>query len=358
MLKSLISWTCLLAVTCLTTAHAESEDAGQAASIATAPVLPAKDSFPAGLVSIPAGSNYYSPYAFVVDKKARTLSVWQQIGSELKQVAFFPADLGKREGDKRAENDHKTPEGIYFLQERLEGNSLDFKQYGKRAFTTDYPNYFDRVDGKTGSGIWLHAVPDNVPLTRGSRGCVVVRNDVILDLTQYVKLGRTPILIQNQAETLNGAEREKRTADLTQWLESWRAAWASKDIDAYIAFYDDAFKSLNMNKEEWKAYKARLNAQYKTIGVKLSKPAIYADRDRAVIRFLQQYSSDTHSDFGEKTLFLRKRDGGYRIVGEAWTMDQSKLAKEEIDRANPSAATTAAPQPCTGEGCLQTTSAH
>src|ERR1041385_145138 len=47
---------------------------------------------PYSLDQIPGSSNFYSPYAFVVDKKERTLSVWQQTGSGLKRVADFPAD--------------------------------------------------------------------------------------------------------------------------------------------------------------------------------------------------------------------------------------------------------------------------
>lgn len=289
------------------------------------------DGVPAGLVQLLPSSNYYSPYAFVVDKKSRVLSVWQQTTSGLKKVASFTADLGKSEGAKKARGDHKTPEGIYFLQTRLEGSGLDYKLYGKRAFTTDYPNYFDRMEGKTGDGIWLHAVPDEVPLTRGSRGCVVVRNDSILDLTQYVKLGRTPILIQNHADLTSASELNKTTSDLNQWVESWRAAWEKKDIDNYITNYSDEFRSMKMNREQWREYKTRLNEQYKQITVKISRPAIFADRDRAVVRFLQEYTSDQHSDFGEKVLFLKRESKGFRIVGETWAAESSQVAREEIE---------------------------
>ena len=286
---------------------------------------------PASLIQLLSNSKYYSPYAFVVDKKARTLSVWLQTNSGLKKVASFPADLGKNSGDKRNQGDHKTPEGIYFLERRLEGTSLDFKLYGKRAFTTDYPNYFDRAEGKTGSGIWLHAVPDHVPLTRGSSGCVVVRNDVILDLTQYIKLGRTPILIQNELNLVPQNAVEKENSEFATWLESWRSAWENKNIKAYIDHYSDEFQSMKMDRTQWRDYKARLNEQYKQFTVKISRPALFADRDRAVARFLQAYTSDLHSDFGEKVLYLKKGPGGYKIVGETWGEEASQVAREEID---------------------------
>jgi murein L,D-transpeptidase YafK len=287
---------------------------------------------PSGLVQLPQRSRYYSPYAFVVDKTARTLAVWQQTTQGLNLVAQFPADLGKNNADKRFKGDHATPEGIYFLQERLEGANLDFNLYGKRAFTTDYPNFFDRMEGKTGYGIWLHAVPDKVPLTRGSRGCVVVRNEAILGLSQYVTLGRTPLLIHGKTDLIPPSELEKTTQSLSLWLEGWRSAWEAKKIDDYISAYSEEFKALQMNRSQWRDYKASLNEKYKSIQVRISRPAIFADRNHAVIRFLQEYTSDQHSDFGEKVLWLKKDSAGqFHIVGETWTAESSQIAREEIE---------------------------
>lgn len=297
------------------------------------------ETVPAGLIQLPAHSRYYAPYAFVVDKQARTLAVWQQTGSGLRKVADFPADLGKNSGDKKSVGDAKTPEGIYFLLDRLDGEKIDFSRYGKRAFVTDYPNFFDRREGKTGNGIWLHAVPDHVPLTRGSKGCVVVRNDAILNLTQYVTLGRTPLLIQNQTEQLPLGEMGKISGSLQSWLESWRAAWESKNIDTYISFYDSEFYATEqkMNRSQWRAFKKNLSDRVQKITVHLSKPAIFADRDRAVVRFLQEYTSDQHADFGEKVLYLRRRKDSYRIVGENWNEETSKTARDEIEATTVSA---------------------
>lgn len=306
-------------------------------------------SVPAALMQLPPASKYYSPYAFVVDKKERTLNVWQQTGSGLKKVAAYPADMGRTAGDKRSEGDHKTPEGIYFLQTRLEGPTLDFNLYGQRAFTTDYPNFFDRSEGKGGSGIWLHAVPDKVALTRGSRGCVVVRNDIIAELTQYIRLGRTPILIQTATQMAPVEDVAKTNADLNSWLEGWRTAWEAKNIDGYIAAYSDDFRAMRMNKEQWKVFKNRLNSQYQQITVRLSRPTILIDRDRAIVRFLQEYTSDMHADFGEKVLYLKKEKEGFRIVGEEWTKETSQVAREEIE-ATQNAATTATANADTPKG--------
>ena len=297
------------------------------------------DAVPASLMQLPPASKYYSAYAFVVDKSARTLAVWQQTGTGLKKVVEVPADMGRNSGPKIARGDAKTPEGIYFLQTRLDPPQLEFKTYGKRAFTSDYPNFFDRTEGKTGDGIWLHSVPDEVPLTRGSKGCVVVRNDIILDLTKYIRLGRTPLLIQEKTELQSEPQVQKTSNELGAWIESWRSAWESKNMDQYISAYSQNFKSMHMNRDQWKRFKTHLGEQYKTISVKLSKPTVLTDRDRAVVRFLQEYTSDQHADFGEKVLFLKKDSGGYKIVGEQWTEETSQVAREEIEATTQGAQT-------------------
>jgi murein L,D-transpeptidase YafK len=309
---------------------------------------------PANLLQIPISSNFYSPYAFVVDKSARILTVWQRSPTGLREVAQFPADFGKNSGEKTTQGDFKTPEGIYFLQEKREGASLDFNLYGQRAFTTDYPNFFDRMVGKTGGGIWLHAVPDTVPLTRGSRGCVVVRNEVILDLSQYVKLGRTPILIQDKAQMIPAKELQRSSAEVAQWLDSWRSSWETKNIDSYINHYSRDFRSLNMNRNQWRRYKSRLALAYKSIAVRLSKPLIFVDRSNAIVRFLQEYNSEKHADLGEKVLYLKRTADGYRIVGEAWSEESGDLARQEIDQSK--SATSVSCATADGADCVKTSS--
>src|SRR5690606_32755049 len=101
------------------------------------------------------------------DKANRTLTLWEQKDSVPRLVDAFPMDMGKREGDKTVLGDHRTPEGIYFFVEKYEGPTLNFEEYGIRAFPLDYPNFFDKVLGKTGSGIWLHSIPDTKSLRRG-----------------------------------------------------------------------------------------------------------------------------------------------------------------------------------------------
>lgn len=290
---------------------------------------------PAHLIAIPSGGEYYGPYVLVVDKSARTLDIWKsELDSDGKKkftrVASHPADLGKNNGDKVSEGDAKTPEGIYFLLTKMEGPSLDYKLYGSRAYTTDYPNHFDVLDGKSGSGIWLHSVPDEVPLTRGSRGCVVVRNEIVRTLDPYIRFGRTPIVISEKIETRPFSDAVTASAKLEEWTDSWRKAWESKSFETYMSYYDADFKSMGMNKAQWGEYKARLNKEYGQLTIRLSQPLALEHRGRAIVRFVQNYASDKKADLGEKVLHLISRNGQWKILSETWRADESPAARAAV----------------------------
>lgn len=289
---------------------------------------------PTGLVQAGRDSKIFSPYVFLVDKKARVLSIWQQDENGFKKVAAYTADIGKNVEDKRFLGDHATPEGIYFMETVLEGAGLDFNLYGSRAFTLNYPNYFDRLDHKTGNGIWLHAVPDKVSLRRGSRGCVVVRNDIIKTLQPYFKSGYTPVIIQNEIKFISADQHKNKIVAIQNQISAWQKAWQSKDTENYISFYHPQFKALGMNRTQWKAYKDNLNKTYQSIQLQFSRPVIYEHKNQLVARFIQSYRSDLKQDLGEKTLYFKKEGDKFLILNEEWKENSSASAQEEITRTS------------------------
>tara|TARA_Y100001958_G_C21239821_1_gene567176 strand:+ start:2545 stop:3588 length:1044 start_codon:yes stop_codon:yes gene_type:complete len=256
-------------------------------------------------------------FAFVVDKALRTLSLWKnaQVPS---LFAAYPTDMGRKPGNKLYRGDYKTPEGIYFFQETFTQPYLDFSLYGRRAFTMNYPNYFDLLQNKTGSGIWLHAIPDTQSLNRGSKGCVVVRNNVIEKLKKYIQLKNTPIVVQDKVDYIPPKEWSQQNHSLNQWLAEWKKAWESKNLEEYISYYSEDFKSLGMNKTKWKKYKDELNSKYKFIRVELENTDILKHNDQYIFRFQQKYQSDENQDFGEKYLYVKSVDGKLKILSEQW----------------------------------------
>ena len=301
--------------------HAETKTEERLDPIA---VMPPEGKVPDSLVMWADGPNH-SRFAIIADKGQRTLSVWGKKEGLPYLVEAHPMDMGKKEGDKKYRGDHKTPEGIYFPLSINEGPTLNFDEYGVRAFVLDYPNFFDKRARKTGDGIWLHAIPDTKSLMRGSRGCVVVRNEIIEKITPMIDLNKTPVIILDEAKYITKNELKKRNNNLKTWLENWRAAWASKDLDRYMEFYGDDFRALKMNKKVWRRYKQGLNEKYQSISVKTINPVGFSNGEEAVVTFLQEYESETMKDFGVKTLYLRQNGDSFTISGEQWKAASPEL---------------------------------
>jgi murein L,D-transpeptidase YafK len=292
------------------------------------PVIPTAGLVPENLILI-SDSDSSPKHIFIADKEKRTLTIWSHDKEKIVLVSAYAMDIGKLQGDKVLEGDHRTPEGIYFFQTRKDGNELNFSEYGKRAFTLDYPNYFDRLAKKTGSGIWLHAVPDTTSLMRGSRGCVVVRNEVIDKITPLIVLKSTPLLILDKVSYVKPEVVVARRNHLQNWVEKWKTSWESKNIDDYMSHYGDQFLSQTrgqggmtknpLNKNQWRAYKKYLSDRNKSIRIAVKDPFLLQKRDEAIISFIQDYQSDGLKDLGEKTLYVKKKgDDNYEIVTEVW----------------------------------------
>ncbi len=293
--------------------------------LAQAEEVPAStDLLPADLLQI-SNTEAFSKYVFLVDKKERKLIVFERNGETLKKIDEVPADIGKNDGNKTKENDHKTPEGIYFFHSKLSQPQIPFSLYGKMAFTTNYPNLFDQRARKTGSGIWLHSIPEETPLTRGSRGCVVIRNNVLEKISSYIKLTETPIIIYDQIDYITKDEHSRRREAMQQFLENWKSAWESKDLEKYMSYYDDTFSGPGFKDfKSWKKHKSRLKNRRDFMKVTLSQPFMLIHRDQLIVKTLQKYESNEHVDYGVKTIYAQKNGDHYKIIREEWVRATEK----------------------------------
>ncbi len=332
-MKNIFKKSSLSALTCgilslFTVLHANSVETKQ-------PVL--EKLVPSSLISLGKGP-FYSNHIFVVDKADRSLIVWEQNEKGYFKVKSFNADFGKMTGDKIAEGDHRTPEGIYFFPQYLENTRLNFQEYGVhpvRAFTMNYPNLFDRREGKTGSGIWLHTLPDDTPLTRGSRGCVVIRNNDFDEAMSLIKTNNTPIMVHDEVKYVSPKEIEVKRALMVAWLKRWLEAWQSKNLDNYMSFFHPDFRSKRMNWKQWKRYKSGLATTYGEISITISEPRIIHYKDKWIVQFIQKYKSDKYEDFGHKTLYIRGTTiDDLKIIAEEFDLTRSSIAIAQYDAAN------------------------
>jgi murein L,D-transpeptidase YafK len=301
--------------------------AAPAAAKGTAPLVGGRYGFsangefvgvPKALVSLGSSS---PAYGIVVEKLHHRMTLFRLTESgSYEKVKSYRAITGRDPGDKLSRGDLRTPEGIYFVTGRLADEELPPK-YGRMAFTLDYPNIYDKRQRKSGYGIWIHATDDANRLQKpfDTEGCVVVSNEDISDLQQYIAPFEVPVVITKEMTSVDETELVPTRKKALEMVEAWRKAWESSSFEAYMSYYSKNFKSLGKNKDQWQSFKARLSDERGTdIRVKISEPKIVAFEDQLLVVFLQDYSSKQHSDFGRKFLYLQWEGDRYRIIAEKW----------------------------------------
>ena len=111
---------------------------------------------------------------------------------------------------------------------------------------------------------------------------------------------------------------ESPEQSLHRFVQKWRRAWEKGDLPVYMACYHPRFKSQNMDRSAWKQYKKGLFKQSSERVVTLKDMNVKAHGPSARIVFKQEYSTERHQDFGQKTLRLRRHRGQWTILGETW----------------------------------------
>lgn len=269
----------------------------------------------------------YAHHVILVEKSTHQLHVFENNASYPKLVKTFNIATGKIKGDKADNGDHKTPEGIYTLQEFFSKEELkrrhgDYaKIYGAGAFPLDYPNFVDQRAKKTGGGIWLHSTDDDNRISKGldSRGCVVVQNADLKEIGQYIDLKHTPIVVVQDIFHLNKKTWERNRKDIHDAVEKWSTAWQKKDFNGYISSYDSErfWDNSKGNYNSYKTYKSAVFARPDRPNIKFDFISILANEHYAVVHLQQDYKSSIINDIGKKTLYLMKNNNyDWKIVGE------------------------------------------
>ncbi|HXH76289.1 MAG TPA: L,D-transpeptidase family protein [Bacteriovoracaceae bacterium] len=276
----------------------------------------------------------FAHHVILVEKATHKVHLYENNATHPKLVKTFSTATGKIKGDKSVNGDHKTPEGIYTIYEFLSREELlrrhgkEGEIYGSGAFPMDYPNLMDARAGKSGGGIWLHSTHDDTRISKGldSRGCVVLQNADLKEISQYVELQHTPIIVVQDIFYLSKTTWDRNRKDLNDVVSKWAKAWQDKDFDNYIAAYDSK-NFHDKSKGAYPAYKAYKKAVFSRSDkplIKLDFISIMATEQYAVVHIQQDYQSEVINDVGKKTLYLKK-DANYdwKIIGELWSKTET-----------------------------------
>ena len=254
---------------------------------------------------------YLEKYANVLTcnkKKANLILYVKNKNNKYYMKKKNSAFVGKNKGDKSKEGDAKTPIGIYNLisKKSEEAQSLD-PFYGPFAFVTSYPNMYDKYQGKSGHGIWIHGVPEDEERDDYTKGCIAIQNNNLRNLEKKIDIKET-LLIIDDSWIKKDISKKTLSAILAQLYE-WRYAWLYNDIKSYLKFYaEDFIRFDGMNYANFTHYKTRVFKKKgkKTILFKNINVIPYPNTKNIYqITFKEFYKSPTFKFTGNKVLMVR-----------------------------------------------------
>jgi murein L,D-transpeptidase YafK len=260
-------------------------------------------------------------YALVMDAKRARIFLYENIAGIPTLVNDYYVSQGKLGIGKFKEGDQRTPLGVYFITTRLPGAKLpDF--YGPGALPLNYPNEWDKLNGRGGSGIWLHGVPQHnysrAPLA--SDGCVVLSNQDFLALAATVDIAKTPVIISDGIAFITRANwiTEKQTA--RKMLDAWRADFATGNPNTLARHYSKTFKTgQNEGLANWLQKQAQGIASTPDAGIKLREVSQFKYPGREEI-MVSSFTQDINTSRGLSSFrykqYWGKESGQWRIVFE------------------------------------------
>ncbi|WP_263771789.1 L,D-transpeptidase family protein [Propionivibrio soli] len=261
-------------------------------------------------------------YAVVVDTQKARLYLYQNdtASGRPRFVADYYISHGKLGADKTREGDKRTPTGVYHVTSSLSPKKVgDF--YGSGAFPINYPNEWDKRQGRNGHGIWLHGTPSDTYSRppKASDGCVVLSNADLEALAKNLQIGLTPVIISNSIEWLSFDDWQNERRTLNKAIETWRSDWESKDIDRYLRHYSKNFRSSDQDLEQYAKQKRQVNASKDWIKIKLSNLSMFRDPGKdelVVVTFEQDYQSNNLNNQMKKRQYWIREDGAWKIIFE------------------------------------------
>ena len=262
---------------------------------------PPAGSVPAEFVLLPKSVRH----AIAVDTSRARLYLFENGEQGLRLVSDHYISVGKQGVDKLVEGDQRTPLGVYFITDRIDARSLE-DRFGAGALPLNYPNAYDKVRGRTGSGILLHGVPSNTYSRppQDSDGCVAMSNEDLLRLAAQLPQRDTPVVISRRLQWVGPTETDDRRRAFLDTVQQWKQARLEANLDALDALYRPVPQTHNELAAQEAKMRQRLATPAKAID-ELSVLTWSDEKDTMVVTFREQAAG-------------ARRD---RIVRQYWNRD-------------------------------------
>ena len=119
------------------------------------------------------------------------------------------------------------------------------------------------------------------------------------------------------ANDKSSTDRSKQVSDK---LAGWLKAWEHQDVNTYLSFYSNKFKTPGSH-AKWRntrhhALKANKNLSIQVSNIQTSQTS--QNKNIIEINFIQRFNSKKYSDVGIKELVWIKTEGDWKILKETW----------------------------------------
>ncbi len=262
-------------------------------------------------------NGYYESiqYVMICQKDMQEIALYDT--KREKKLFSSSVYTGKLKGDKKKEGDLKTPLGAYKLTNKL--TKLD-PFYGPLALTTNYPNIFDKANGKTGHGIWIHGLPENEERDEFTQGCIALENDKITKLSNSINLQNSVLVISEKK--FNPVDK-KDIAVILSNIFKWKEAWKKSDLPQYLSFYATDFKKSNgQDLEKFTQYKTKIFQRKEKKKIKFSNINVIPypnDLGKNLYKVImdEEYSTKRYQFVGKKELYVEIKNNAFKILTES-----------------------------------------
>lgn len=191
-------------------------------------------------------------YAVLVDTSVSRLYVFRNENGEPKLERDHYVTIGKLGANKLREGDQRTPIGVYFVTGHMPRPQLDKTYgaakadlYGVGAWPISYPNEWDKREGRTGHGIWLHGSPSETyaRAPQASNGCVVLTNPEMEQIAGYLQTATTPVVITERVNWMSRQEWKAQQSKTQAQILAWHAARENPASQRWAGYYSRQFQS-------------------------------------------------------------------------------------------------------------------
>ncbi len=131
-------------------------------------------------------------------------------------------------------------------------------------------------------------------------------------------VAESPAAQASRAEAVAEVILEAEPTNAAVFLNSWAEAWASQDVDAYLAHYASDFSlPNNLTRQQWERQRRSRISKPSMIEVELSDFLLREpSKDRLQVDLTQSYKSDRFNDITRKRFDLAKTGSSWLIVAE------------------------------------------